>query len=258
MQLRTVSLCVRIFVLAVLLVAALPGEAQNTAALGRQLTKRVDEYYKLYVSGEWRKVQDYITEDSYDTWLALPKNTIESYEIKEVKVAPDRKQADVTVLVTARAPQFPAPFTFPQPSKWVYQKRRWFVRLPKPQELSEVFKQVFGAKGPVSQPQPVQSPLVFDQNPIRLPRSEGAAETTVKVPFQNVTSTPVTVTDLGTNCPCLKAEVDKTEVQPGEKGILTVTYHAESGDRPPRPPVVQATLAPSLFLLDLPVEFSNE
>ena len=56
--------------------------------------------------------------------------------------------------------------------------------------------------------------------------------------------------------PCLKAEVDKTEVQPGEKGTLTVTYHAESGNRPPRP-TVQATLAPSLFLLDLPVEFSN-
>ena len=244
--------------LAILLTAALPGEAQNTAALERQLTRRVDEYYKLFLSGEWRKGQDYISEDSYDTWLALPKNTMESYEIKEVKVSPDRKQADVTVLVTSRVPQFPSSLSYPQPTKWIYQKRQWFIRLPKPRELSEVFKDVFGTKGPVSAPQVVQSPLRFDQNPVRLPGREGAAELTVQVPFQNDTSAAVTIQDLGANCPCLKAEVDKTVLQPQEKGILTVTYRTPASDTPSRRLVVQATLAPMMFLLDLPVEFSNE
>ena len=239
------------------LFSALPGEAQNTAALERQLTKRVDEYYKLLVTGEWRKVQDYITEDSYDTWLAQPKNTIQSYEIKEVKVAPDRKQADVTVMVTFIIPQFPVALTHARPSQWVYQKRQWFIRLATPKELGEVFREVFGTKGPVSEPQPVTSPLVFDQNPIRLPRNEGAAETTVKVPFQNVSSTPVTVKDLNTNCPCLSVEVDKTMVRPQEKGTLTVTYRAPANDRPARP-AIRAVLSPSLYLLDLAVEFSNE
>ena len=246
-----------VFLTLLVLLSALPGEAQNSAALERQLAKRVDEYYKLFVSGEWRKVETYLTEDSYDSWLALPKNTIESYQIKEVKIAPDRKQADVTVLVTSRVPQFPAPFTFPQPTKWLYQKRQWFIRLPKARELSEVFKEVFGTKGPTSQPQPVQSPLVFDQNPLRLPRSQGGAEITAKIAFQNVTSTAVTVTDLGTNCLCLKAEVDKTVVQPQEKGVLTVTYRESEGP-PTRRLAIQATLAPSLFLLDLPVEFSSQ
>ncbi|OFV99789.1 MAG: hypothetical protein A3H28_06690 [Acidobacteria bacterium RIFCSPLOWO2_02_FULL_61_28] len=244
--------------LAILLTAALPAEGQNTAALERQLTRRVDEYYKLFVSGEWRKVQDYITEDSYDIWLAQPKNTIQSYEIKEVKVAPDRKQADVTVAATFLIPQFPAPLTQPQRSQWVYQKRQWFVRLPTPRDINDIFKEVFGTKGPASQPQPVLSPLRFDQNPIRLPGREGAGEITVQVPFQNETTTVVTVKDLSTNCPCLKAEVDKTEVQPGEKGILTVTYRTPASDSPSRRLVVQATLSPTMFLLDLPVEFSNE
>ena len=244
--------------LAILLSSALPGEAQNTAALERQLTRRVDEYYKLFVSGEWRKVQDYITEDSYDVWLAQPKNTIQSYEIKEVKVAPDRKQADVTVAATFLIPQFPAPLTQQQRSQWFYQKRQWFIRLPTPRDMNDVFKDVFGTKGPGSQPQPVPSPLRFDQNPVRLPGREGAAEITIKVPFQNETTTVVTVKDLSTNCPCLNAEVDKTVLPPQEKGILTVTYRTPASDSPSRRLVVQATLGPMMFLLDLPVEFSNE
>ena len=244
--------------LAILLTAALPAEGQNTAALERQLTRRVDEYYKLFLSGEWRKVQDYITEDSYDIWLAQAKNTIQSYEIKEVKVAPDRKQADVAVAATFLIPQFPAPLTQQQRSQWFYQKRQWFVRLQTPRDMNDVFKDVFGTKGPVSTPQPVQSPLRFDQNPVRLPGREGAGEITVKVPFQNDAPAPVTIKDLGTNCPCLHAEVDKTLLQPQEKGILTVTYRTPASDTPSRRLAVQATLAPMMFLLELPVEFRNE
>lgn len=247
-----------VFLALLVLISALPGEAQNIPALERQLTKRVDEYYKLFVTGAWRKVQDYLTEDSQDIWFGLPKNTIDSYEIKEVKIAPDRKQADVTVLVTFRIAQFPSPFTAPRPSKWVYQKRQWFVRLPKPEELSETIQRVFGTKASSSAPQPVQSPLRFDQNPVRLPRSEGASEITVKVPFQNITTAPVTVRDLGTNCVCLKAEMDKVELAAEEKGILTVTYIAAPGERPSHRMAVQAMISPSLYLLDLTVEFSNE
>lgn len=239
------------------LFSALPGEAQNIPALERQLTKRVDEYYKLLVTGQWRKVQDYLTEDSQDAWFALPKNTIDSYEIKEVKIAPDRKQADVTALVTFRIPQFPSPFTQPRPSKWVYQKRQWFVRVAKPEEMGEILQKVFGAKGPSSAPQPAQSPLRFDPNPVRLPRSESGSAITVKVPFQNITATPVTIKDLGTNCACLKAEMDKETLAPEEKGILTVTYLAAPAEPPSHRMAVQAMIYPSLFLLDLTVDFGN-
>lgn len=250
----------RISVLAVLLLCSLPGEAQNIPALERQLTKRVQEYFQLLVTGEWRKVENYITKDSQDTWLAQAKSKIESFEIKEVKVAPNGREADVMVLVTFYIPQVSAPFHQPRRTKWIYERRNWFTPLPPLLSATELFQKVFGQGANMgslpSVPQPVQSPLRFEQNPIRLTRPEGAAEITVKVPFQNVTPNAVTVMDLGTNCPCLQAAMDKLVVQPGEQGILTVTYRV-SGGPPARPPAVQATLGPAMYLLDLPVEISG-
>ena len=250
----------RFSVLAVLLFSSLPGEAQNIPALERRLTKRAQEYFQLLVTSDWRKVENYLTKDSQDTWLAMAKNKIDSFEIQEVKVAPGGKEADVMVLVTFYVPQVSAPFHQPRRTKWIYERRNWFTRLPPMLSATDLFQKVFNSGANMgalpSLAQPVQSPLRFDQNPIRLTRQEGAAEITVKVPFQNVTPNAVTVTQLGTNCPCLQVSMDKLVLQPGEQGILTVTYRM-SGGPPARPPAVQATLGPAIYLLDLPVEFSG-
>jgi hypothetical protein len=251
----------RFSVLALWLVSALPGEAQRVSARERQLTKRVQEYFQLLVTGDWRKVENYLTKDSQDTWLTMAKNKIESFEVKEVQIASGDREADVTVMVTFYIPQVSAPFHQPRKTKWIYERRNWFTRLPPMMSATELFQKVFAAGGSgatvPSMAQPVQSPLRFEQNPIRLPRQEGATEITVHVPFQNVTSGVVSVTQLGTNCPCLAATVDKQILQPNEAGVLTVTYRGSPGAPPARPPAVQATIGPSLYLLDLPVEIGG-
>ncbi|MGH9786781.1 MAG: DUF1573 domain-containing protein [Terriglobia bacterium] len=250
--------------LALWLVSALPGQAQNVSARERQLTKRVGEYFQSLVTGDWRKVENYITKDSQDTWLAMAKSRIESFEIKEVQIAPGNREADVTVLVTFYIPQVSAPFHQPRKTKWIYERRNWFTRLPPMMSATELFQKVFASGGAAgsfpSLPQTVQSPLRFEQNPVRLPLQEGTADVavqTVQVPFQNVSSTTVTVMNLGTNCSCLEVAVDKQILQPNEAGVLTVTYRGAPGARPARPPAVQATIGPTLFLLDLPVEISG-
>lgn len=250
-------LLARFSVLALWLVSALPGEAQRVSARERQLTKRVGEYFQSLVTGEWRKVENYITRDSQDTWLAMAKNKIESFEIKEVQIAPGNREADVTVLVTFYIPQVSAPFHQPRKTKWIYERRNWFTHLPPLVSATELFQKVFGAggnMGGLTSPQTVQPPLRFDQNPVRLSRQEGAAEITAQVRFQNVTASVVSVTQLGSNCPCLQLSMDKLLVQPGEQGILTVTYRALPQGPPSSAPVIQATLGPTFYLLDLPVE----
>ncbi len=219
----------------------------------RQLVERVEGIYKLFVSGDWRKIEPFVSEDTRDIWFAQPKGAIESFEIKGVTVAPDGKRADVTVMVTFFVPQANATYTMPQKSEWVYEKGKWFLTVTPPPSLLEMFQ----AMGAPPQPEQAVSPVVFDQNPILLPKAAVGSEVVVKVSFQNVTPHVVTVQELGTTCACLKAEMNTMELRPTEKGVLTLTYQATA--TPPTPRLaVQALLVPSMYLLDLPVVFPNE
>ena len=238
-----------------LLAFGLPGQAQDRAALEQQLTERVDQLYQLFVSGEWRKVEPYVAEESQDIWLAQAKSTIDTFEIKEAKVAPDGKRADVTMMVTFRIPQVPnAPIRQLQKSEWLFEKGQWVIKLTPPPSMLELFKM----SGAPSNPPVLKTPLMFDQNPVKIPLPGADSETVVKVAFQNVTPNIVTLEDLSTTCPCLRAEVDKTVVYPDGKGVLTLTYHSSAAPSSARPLSVQAMLAPSMYYLDLPVEISEE
>ena len=243
------------FLITLLLVLALPGETQDLSAREQQLRQRVNEIYRLFVSGEWRKVEQYVSEDTRDPWFAQPKSTIDSFEIKEIKVAPDGTKADVTVMATFRVPQAALPFTMPQKGEWVFEEGLWFLKIRKPPTLFEMFQ----ATGAPSNPQTSQSPFVFDQNPVLLPKSEGTSEIVVKVPFQNVNPNVVTVQELSTTCACLKAEMDKLRLNPEEHAILTVTYHNTSDTAPPARLAIQALiLSPAVYQLELPVVLQDQ
>ncbi len=245
----------RLFPLILLLAAGLPGRAQDQAALERQLTERVDQLYQLFVSGGWRGVEAYVAEESQDIWLAQAKGTIDAYEIKEVKIAPDGERADVTVMTVFRIPQAPrAPIHMPQKSEWLYQSGQWVIKLKPPPSMLEIFKM----SGAPANPGMMKAPLLFDQNPVKISPPEAGSETVVKVPFQNVTSNVVMIQDLSTNCSCLQAEVDRTAVLPDGQGVLTLTYHPSADSSSKRSFSVQAILAPSTYFLNLPVVISNE
>lgn len=253
MQWRLSPLVGRLTLMILALALALPGNAQAPSKRERQLTQRVDQLYRLFVSGEWRKAESFLTKDSLDLWAGQAKSAIISFHIEEVKVAPDGKQADATVQVTFNVPQMPAtPFAQPQKSQWLYQKGKWFLKLKRPPSVAELFK--------TSRPSEVEvapSPLSFAQNPIKLPIPRPDSETVVKTFVQNMAIGDVSVEDLRTTCSCLTAEMDRTIFHPADRGVLTVQY---VGPYPPSQSTihVQATLSPMMYLLDLPVVFSKE
>jgi hypothetical protein len=242
----------RVVSIVLLLFFAVLGHGQNQTARERNLSKRVDELYRLFVSGEWRKVEPFVSGATRDLWVAQPKGTIDSYQIKEIKVDPDGKRADVTVMATFHIPQIDAPFTQPQVSEWVYEKGKWFLKVkPRPTALD-----MFKASGAPSNTAVGQAkfPLVLDQNPIRF----APGETVVTVPFQNTSADAVSIQDLRTTCPCLKAELDKMIVPPEGKGILTITYNAAAVPAQKPTLLVQALVAPTMFVLEVPVMLGNE
>lgn len=236
-----------------LLVSALPGESQSQSDREQQLTRRVDEVYQLFVSGGWRQVEQYLTEDSKDLWLAQAKGKIDSFRVESVQVAPDGLRANVTVMATFHILiAANAPFTQAQRSEWLYLNDEWFLKLKPPPPSMDFFK----LGGTPSAPMVAEMPLRFDQNPIKILRPESGARAVVTVSFQNVTQGVVKVTELGSTCGCLKAEMDKLVLQPQETGTLTVTY-SPPRRAPLRPPVVQAIVNPGSYLLDLPVEINR-
>lgn len=139
MRRRLGAYVVRILVLAFLLVSALPTEAQDLAAREQHLRRRVEEVYRLFVTGEWRKVEPYVSADTRDLWSAQPKSTIDSYEIGEIKMDPDGRRADVTIRATFRVPQGPMSFTMSQKSEWVFEKEQWYLKVKKFPALLQMF-----------------------------------------------------------------------------------------------------------------------
>lgn len=248
-----------------LLVAALSGNTQAPSRQQQDLTKRVDQIYRLFVIGDWKKVEPMVSEDTRNNWAAQAKGAIDSFQITEVKLEPDGKHANASVLVTFRIPQVGGPITQAQKSKWVYEKGNWFIQIQPPPSPLEAFRGAgiplagTPSAGTPSVPTTPISPVVWDQNPIRLPRPQAGAETVIKVSFQNVTPNPVLIQNLRSDCPCLKVATDKTQVQPVEKGVLTLTYNASLHPNPQGPLHVQGTLlAPAVYFLDLPVNITGE
>ncbi len=151
----------RLFVLLLFTACALPAPAQAPAqaraALQQRLSERVDQLYQLFVSGDWSKVDGYITEDSRNLWLAQAKNTIEAFEIQEVTVAPGGDKAEVTVLIDFRVMQVPgAPFRQPQKTEWVHHEGEWLVQLKPPPSPMVLFNQ--GNVSPPAAAPPADTP----------------------------------------------------------------------------------------------------
>ena len=86
MRSRMQWLALPVFFSAVMLLAFAPRvEAQDLAAREQQLRQRADEVYRLFVTGEWRRVEQYVSEDDRDLWFGQAKSTIDSFEIQEIE-----------------------------------------------------------------------------------------------------------------------------------------------------------------------------
>ena len=239
--------------LVLLLSLPFPAECKDPAAEQKKLTKRVEGIYQLFVSGEWRKVEAYVTKDSQEIWFTQPKGKILSFRIVDIKIAPDGKRADVSVSTTVRVAQIPEPVNQMEKSEWVLEHHDWFIRLKPMPTLLEMFRATGAPPSAMNSP----APIVFDQNPIRFKPIPDSL-TVVTVPFKNTSSMVVTVQDLSSNCPCIKAEMDKTVLEPNETGTLTVTYNRSLNSAPERRLSVMALIAPIMYYLELPVELSLE
>lgn len=233
----------------VVLFAVHPAHAEKQNKEEKKLIKRVEEFYRLLVNAQWGKVEPFVTPDTREIWISAPKNKLMSFHVENVKMAPDGKQATVSVSVVGTVARLPgASMNQTQNSEWLKDRGKWYIKLKRSPSLLEIFKTIKSPSDIAS----TQPPLIFDHNPVKIPEDTGG-ETVVKVSFQSIAGYGIAIQDLGTSCPCLTAEVDRTSMQLGEKGVLTLHYNPAANVPTQRTLSVHATVAPLMYPLQLSV-----
>jgi hypothetical protein len=239
-----------LLLIAVSVVAALPAQAQKLTKDEKKLTKRVDQFYRLFVSGEWDKVEPFVTPDTRSIWIEAPKSKLISYRVVTVKIEPDGKRATATVAVVSTVPRMPgAPLNHTQSSDWMNENGQWYIKLKRQPSLLEIFHSI-KAPSDVARTQP---PLLFEQNPIKIPPSDGTDEKVIKVPYQSIAGYAINIQGMSTSCACLTAEVDRTTMNLGEKGVLTLHYRPAANVPTQTNISIHATVAPLMYPLNLTV-----
>src|SRR5690242_8778728 len=123
------------FVLAAVLAAAAFAQSSTDkapkppAAVDEALRARITEFYQLHVTGEYRKAERLVAEDSQDVYYEHSKPKYLSFEIKSIEYLDHFKKAKVTVTCeqfVSGLGNLGRPVKMPSTSSWKVVDGKWF------------------------------------------------------------------------------------------------------------------------------------
>jgi hypothetical protein len=213
------------------------------AGLEQAVRARVSQFYEMLVNQQYRKAEGMVAEDTKDYYYAGSKPEIHKFEVLSVAFSDRFTHAKVLTrcsepIVLAGFP--PTEITVNVPTLWKLENGDWYVyedpeKITNPTGLrTKMQSAVDGASSKVTVPQMPQMPheqptdssfvlgkLHLDKPEIRL--APGLVET---VTVGNYSAGPVTL-ELGYPSPGIDAKLDRTELDKGDKAILTLTAGKE-------------------------------
>jgi hypothetical protein len=245
----------RIAILALLSIAAFaqkdvpPGEKppaepaeKPPAEVDQALRARVNEFYSLMVSQQFRKAEALIAEDTKDYYYAGTKPEIHKYEIVGIEYTDRFTHAKVMTRCNepiAMAGFPPGEITVIVPTLWKIENGNWALyedpnKITNPSGLrSKIQSAVDGSAGQAALPaMPKELPkdpsfalgkLQIDKPVVKL--EAGTVET---ITISNTSAGPVTL-EPGYPLPEIEPKLDRTELGKGEKAILTLTAGKQPG-----------------------------
>jgi hypothetical protein len=106
-----------------------PGNAHSKAE--EALRARVDQFYTLFQQGRFRQAEDFVAEDSKETYYMTNKGRHLGFDIKSVSFGPDAKEATVLVALQMIMPMTgSSPVPVPVASKWRHLAGEWYLYYP--------------------------------------------------------------------------------------------------------------------------------
>jgi hypothetical protein len=212
------------------------------AELEQAVRARVNQFYEMLVNHQYRKAEGWVAEDTKDYYYAGSKPEIHKYEVLTVEFSEHLTHAKVMTrvsepIVVAGFP--PTEITLNMPTLWKLENGDWCVyedpeKIVNPTGLrSKVQAAVDGASAKLAMPQmPKEQPtdsnfvlgkVLLDKREVKL-----APEAVEKITVSNSSNGPVTL-EPGYPLAGIEATLDRTELGPGDKAILTLKAGKEPG-----------------------------
>ncbi len=233
----------RIPLLVLFAVAAFAQNADNPfdkppADVDKALRDRIYEFYHYHVTGEYRKAEALVAEDTKDFFYSRNKPSYLSFEISKIQYSDNYTRAKAMVLCEqyVMVPGFAdKPLKVPIPSTWKLVDGKWYWWVD-PEALRET---PWGrmTPGPGVRPtssafpaipdsaEPFLHQVKADKQSVRL--KPGRSE---QVTITNTAPGPMTVSLAGAP-PGIVAKLDRGEMKIGDKAVLTLNANenAKSG-----------------------------
>jgi len=204
--------------------ASVAGASSSTSE--EVLRGRVQECYNALESGDWKKVEKYLTKDSKSIFRDQTKSPLPGYEIQSVTINPDGRTASVVVLVPVTSAVFPKPFPVPKTTLWRLVNHSWYLELSRPSTAKQPSILDMMPKGNIKPPTRAafSRDLKFDSVWVSMGTVTNNDKRQVKFSFKNVSTHPVTLAEFQLGCECLKLKTQQMEYKPGESGALELEF----------------------------------
>ena len=235
------------------------------ADVDKALRARIQEFFGYHVTGEYRKAEAMVAEDTKDYFYLHNKPKYISIAIAKIQYSENYTKASAIILCEQvfLAPGFTdKPVKIPTPSAWKLENGKWMWWVDPAKIGQSPFGQmrpgpdVVGAKpsapAPLSMANiPSSTDFLFDQvkldkNSVSLKTGESAA-----VAISNGAPGTMTVS-IRTKLPGIEASLDKSSLQMNEKAILTIKATAAA-----RPGSLELQIDPIGQVLPVQVAVSN-
>jgi len=251
--------------------AQTPGNVFEKAPPGVDdaLRDRITKFYQAHVDKKFRQADQYVAEDSKDTFFAANKPACLAFSINKIVYSENFTKATVTVFCKQRvmAPGFPAtPMDVPLPDTWKVENGQWYWYLdlsagretpfgrwkPGPEGASEAAPDIAAALAAAPTVESVQKSVQADKQVVQLNAKQHSTD---QVIISNKMLGAVEVHFVkGPVPPGLKVTLDRTELKGGEQA--TVAFRFQPGDQaPPKQAQVGLSVEPTNQLIQIGVEF---
>ena len=95
------------------------------------LRSRITQFYDLFQEGKLREAEQFVAEDSRESYYIARKGRIHGFSIKEIYFGSDFKTAKALLTLKTMIPfAGPAPIDVPMGTRWAWTDENWFMVLP--------------------------------------------------------------------------------------------------------------------------------